>query len=202
MVLGVRHGRPIISLGPFLLALNFLCAEAAVASTAARGNRTAKVKANALVVKRFELPVGPVGCKISPFDAFSSELVSYMHIQRARDSLSKQCLGLRLFPKLVTTELYELTFQRIVSQHGQARRQKSCAECARRPFAKGSSPRGLRCGAVGWGAPPGRRGAATALEPLGGAAGTACSHCIYGRSGLSRLPRRRQMTRLVLKKRH
>ena len=146
---------PVISLGPFLLALNFLCAEAAVASTAARGNRTAKVKANALVVKRFELPVGPVGCKISPFDAFSSELVSYMHIQRARDSLSKQCLGLRLFPKLVTTELYELTFQRIVSQHGQARRQKSCAECARRPFAKGSSPRGLRCGAVGWGAPPG-----------------------------------------------
>ena len=195
MVLGVRHCRPIISLGPFLLALNFLCAEAAVVSTAARGKRTAEVKANALVVKRFKFPVGPVGCKISPFDAFSSELASYMHIQRARDSLSKQCFGLRLFPKLVTTKLYELTFEQIVSQHGQARRQKSCAECARRPFAEGSSPQELRCGAVGWGAPLGRRGAATALEalePLGGAAETACSHCIYGRSGLSRLPRRRQ----------
>ena len=102
------HFAPILSLGPFLLALNFLGAEAAVVSTAARGNHTAKVKANsynALVVKRFEIPVGPVGCKISPFDAFSSELASYMHIQRARDSLSKQCLGLQLFPKLVTTEL-------------------------------------------------------------------------------------------------
>jgi len=85
-------------------------------STAARGKRTAEVKANALVVKRFKFPVGPVGCKISPFDAFSSELASYMHIQRARDSLSKQCFGLRLFPKLVTTKLYELTFEQIVSQ--------------------------------------------------------------------------------------
>ena len=55
------HCRPILSLGPFLLALNFLGAEAAVVSTAARGNHTAKVNEgyNALVVKRFEIPVGP-----------------------------------------------------------------------------------------------------------------------------------------------
>lgn len=196
------HCRPILSLGPFLLALNFLGAEAAVVSTAARGNHTAKVKANALVVKRFEIPVGPVGCKISPFDAFSSELASYMHIQRARDSLSKQCLGLRLFPKLVATELNELTFERIVSQHGQACRQKSCAECARRPFAEGSSPLedcGVRCGGVGSTAwrprrsnSPVRSAGASRKRRLSAAAQTACSHCIYGRSGLSRLPRRQQ----------